>query len=357
MKPLVSILVPAYNAAPWIADTIRSAMDQTWPNKEIIVVDDGSKDHTLSVAQQFAFKTVSVVSQANQGAAAARNKAFSLCRGDYIQWLDADDLLAADKIEKQMLALDRCRSKRTLISGAWGHFYYRTSKAKFSPSPLWSDLSPVEWLSRKMGQNCHMQTANWLVSRELTQAAGPWDTRLLGDDDGEYFCRVKLQSDGIIFIPEAKTYYRRTGSSSLNNTGRSKRRQDALFLSIQMHIQYLLSLEDSERTRAVCVRYLQKYLCDFCPERPDIVQEMQHLASSLGGQLEPPKASWKYACIQKAFGWGMAKQTQTNLLSFKDSILSSWDKAMFYLEKMTGNGNSYKKPTTSALSPRATNES
>jgi len=107
MTPLVSILIPAYNAERWIAETIRSALGQTWPNKEIIVVDDGSTDQTVRVAQQFASKSVSIVSQKNQGAAAARNKAFELCQGDYVQWLDADDLLSPDKIAYQMRAAGR----------------------------------------------------------------------------------------------------------------------------------------------------------------------------------------------------------------------------------------------------------
>src|SRR5262245_53234733 len=102
MAPRVSILIPAYNAGVWIAESIRSALAQTWENKEIIVVDDGSSDDTLRLARRFESAAVLVVSQANQGAAAARNKAFSLCQGDYIQWLDADDLLETDKIERQM---------------------------------------------------------------------------------------------------------------------------------------------------------------------------------------------------------------------------------------------------------------
>lgn len=100
--PLVSILIPAYNAEEWIADTIRSAVAQTWPRKEIIVVDDGSTDQTAAIARQFEPHGVRVVSKKNQGAAAARNTAYSLSKGDYIQWLDADDLLAQDKIALQM---------------------------------------------------------------------------------------------------------------------------------------------------------------------------------------------------------------------------------------------------------------
>jgi glycosyltransferase involved in cell wall biosynthesis len=331
MKPLVSILIPAYNAQQWIAETIESALQQTWSPKEIIVVDDGSTDQTLPVAQRFASKEVSVVTQQNQGAAAARNKAFALSQGDYIQWLDADDLLAPDKIARQMQAPDRCNSKRTLLSGAWGKFYYRKSRAKFRPTPLWCDLSPAEWLRRKMSQNCHMQTANWLVSRELTTAAGLWDTRLLGDDDGEYFCRVKLASDGIKFVPEARIYYRMTGNNRLSWIGQSNKKQEAQFLSMQLHISYLRSLEESERSRAACVNYLQKYMFDFHPERPDIVQQMQQLAATLGGRLELPRSSWKYALIQQVLGWPTAKWAQLILPQVKTSLMKSWDKTLFRL--------------------------
>ena len=76
MRPLVSILIPAYNSEEWLAQTLRSAMAQTWDRKEIIVVDDGSKDGTLAVARSFESDIVKVFTQPNQGASAARNNAF-----------------------------------------------------------------------------------------------------------------------------------------------------------------------------------------------------------------------------------------------------------------------------------------
>lgn len=333
MKPLVSILMPAYNAGPWIADAIKSALQQTWERKEIIIVDDGSKDQTLSIARQFASKSTTVVTQPNQGASAARNKALSICQGDYIQWLDADDLLAPDKIARQMKAAEQCQSMRTLFSGSWGQFLYRPSKAKFSPTPLWCDLSPAEWLLRKMCQNLHMQTDSWLVSRELTEAAGPWDTRLWRDNDGEYFCRVILSSDGIRFIPEARSYYRSSGCNSISHIGHSNQKLESLSLSIQLHISYLRSLEDSEKIRRSCVKYLQTWLDSFYPERPDIVSQLEELAASLGSHLEAPKLSWKYAWIQKGLGWTVAKQVQSGATGCKANLLRSWDKAMHCLTR------------------------
>jgi glycosyltransferase involved in cell wall biosynthesis len=332
MRPLVSILIPAYNAERWITETIRSALEQTWPRKEIIVVNDGSRDQTLCVARRFAAKDVSVVTQENRGASAARNRALELCQGDYIQWLDADDLLSSDKIAKQMETAEQGGSKRTLFSSPWAYFFYRPAKARFCPTPLWCDLTPVEWLFRKMSQNLHMQPDTWLVSRELTEAAGPWNTQLWRDNDGEYFCRVILASDGIRFVPDAKVFYRTTDASRVSYIGRSEKKLDSLLLSIRLHIGYLLSLEESARTRSACVKYLQTWFPYFYPERSDIVHKMEQLAADLGGQLEIPRLSWKYAWIQKVFGWGLAKQAQLFLREYEKSLFRSWDKALSCLE-------------------------
>jgi len=331
-RPLVSILIPAYNAETTVAETLKSAVAQTWPKKEIIVIDDGSKDRTLVVASRFESREVRVVTQLNQGAAAARNLACSLCQGDYIQWLDADDLLAPDKIAQQINALGGVESKRTLLSGAWGSFVGRPDRAKFRPSSLWADARPVDWLLRKLEEDLFMQTGTWLVSRELTEAAGPWDTRLLSDDDGEYFCRVLLASDRIQFVPEARAFYRTSGAAGLSYVGQSDKKIDALFLSIQLHIQYIRSLEESERVRAACLLFLQRWFICFYPERLDLVEQAEELAAQLGGHLESPRLSWKYAWIQKLFGWQSAKRTQLFYNECKSSIRSSWDAALLRLK-------------------------
>lgn len=334
LRPLVSILIPAFNAEEWIADTLRSAVAQTWDRKEVIVVDDGSTDRTQAIARQFESCGVRVFTQRNQGAAAARNEAFRLSRGDYIQWLDADDLLAPDKIALQM---KERRSDRTLFSSAWGWFLYRSERAAFVPSALWLDLTAVEWLVRKMDQNVHMQTATWLVSRKLTEGAGPWDTQLLGDDDGEYFCRVLMASDGVRFVPDAKVYYRASGDRSLSYIGQSERKIHAHWRSMQIHIKYLRSLEDSERVRSACVKYLRNWLIHFYPEHPDIVREAEQLAEELGGHLGRPHLSWKYSWIKAMFGWRAAKRAQLTARSFRWSLQRSWDRALFDLENHRGN--------------------
>jgi glycosyltransferase involved in cell wall biosynthesis len=331
MPPLVSILIPAFNAERWIADTIASALAQTWELTEIIIVDDGSTDRTLRIARGFASARVAVVSQPHQGAAAARNAALSICRGDYVQWLDADDLLASDKIRLQLDAL-RGDPSRTLLSCEWGHFIYRPQRATFRPTALWCDLSPLEWLVRKLEQNLFMPVSTWLVSRELTQAAGPWDVRLSLDDDGEYFCRVLLASTDTRFVPRAKALYRRTGNASMSALRRSGLGLESQSLSMQLHIAHIRSLDDSERVRRACLTYLQRWLIHFYPERPDIVQRFEQSASALGGRLETPRLPWKYAWIQRAFGWRVAKHVWRWIPRLRSSMATAWDRTLFNVE-------------------------
>ncbi len=231
-----------------------------------------------------------------------------------------------------MEALGASPDKRTLVSGPWGKFMYRYYRTKFVRNPLWCDLSPVEWLLRKMQFNTYMQTASWLVSRELAEAAGPWNTALLGDDDGEYFCRVLLASNGVRFVPEAKVYYRTSGTSSLSYIGHSDKKMVAQWRSMELHIRYIRSLEDSQRVRDACVTYLQNWLFFFYPHRPDLVKQAEEMAGSLGGKLQPPKLSWKYSWIGVLFGHERARRAQVVLPRIKWSLIRRLDKTLFQIE-------------------------
>ena len=329
MEPLVSILIPAYNAEEFLEEAVKSALAQTWRKTEVIIVDDGSTDRTLAVARSFASEKVLVLPREHQGAAAARNHAFAKCQGNYIQWLDADDILAADKIEKQIKALERCASERTLLSSAWARFYYRLDKAKFSPTTLWCDLPPVDCILGQMNDGAFMQTTSWLVSRKLSEAAGRWDSRLLGDDDGEYFNRVVLQSDGVVFVPEARAYWRISGFNSLSYVGFSPEKLAAQLLSVQLRVNHLRTAEDSPRVRLACLNYLQWNLLQFYPDWKEALQKMEELAESCGGSLQTPRVSWKYAWVKALFGWRAAKVSELYLPNCKKALRIRWDKTLF----------------------------
>lgn len=323
-SPLVSILIPAHNVETWIGETMRSALAQTWPNKEIVIVESGSTDNTLQIARQFESPMVKVVSQPNQGASAARNTAFSLSKGDYIQWLDADDLLAPDKIARQM-EVAASVSKRVVLSSEWGVFFYRSSKARFTPTALWADLSSHEWFLRRMVQNLHMQPATWLVSRELTASVGPWDTRLSLDDDGEYFCRVVRASEGIRFVPQARVFYRNPGPRRLSAIDGSAKKLESQYLSVALQVGHCRAVDDSPRMRAACLAFLQTWLFCFSGVRDDLARQLEQLASSLGGQLHIPQVRKKYRWIQQIAGKKLARRTQELLPRAKWALVRYWD--------------------------------
>lgn len=108
-QPSVSVIIPAYNAAATILDTLRSVSAQTYPNLEILVVDDGSRDDTARVVEQYALTEprLRLIVQANAGAAAARNLAIEHARGRFIAPIDADDLWHPTRVEKHMAILER----------------------------------------------------------------------------------------------------------------------------------------------------------------------------------------------------------------------------------------------------------
>lgn len=336
MKPLVSILISAYNAEKLIGYTLQSAVAQTWPYKEIILVDDGSTDRTPQIGRQFASKGVQTVSRKNGGLSAGLNEAYRHCRGDYLQYLDADDLLAPDKIERQLEALRRTDGRRILLSSPWAPFYYRIRRARFVRNSLWEDLAPVDWLLRKMSEGIHMQNATWLVSRELAEAAGPWDETLCYDQDGEYFTRVLIASERTRFVPGTGIYYRATGSGSISYIGQSDKKKESLLRSMKLHMRYLRSLEDSERVRKACVAYMQIWYHIFYPERRDLVSELQNLARQLGGRLEEPRLRWKYRWLKPLLGWEVAKKAQMQVPQLKSSLMRKCDQLMYRLEAGQG---------------------
>lgn len=329
MNDLVSILIPAYNAERWISDTMLSAINQTWANKEIIVVDDGSTDNTLAVAKRLESETVKVITQRNTGACGARNNALTHAQGDYIQWLDADDLLDPEKISIQLLRKVGSRDSRTLLTAAWGSFFFCQDRARFRPDSLWQDLSPIDWITTKFANNVWMNPTAWLVSRRLTDLAGPWDGRLSlsGDDDGEYICRVVAASEEVRFVPEARCYYRIGNVGSLNwEMGRSDKRLESLLLSLGLSIKHLRAMEDSDRTRRACLKLLETWLPLYYGEKPEFVAQLNDLASQLGGTLGPPRLSWKYYPIELMFGSCLAKQTMNSWRKRKLLLQRNWDR-------------------------------
>lgn len=309
MTALVSIIIPCYNAAPWIAATLESARAQTWPHVETIVIDDGSTDDSLAIAKQFAGHNLRVLAQANAGAAAARNHGLREACGDYIQFLDADDLLAPDKIERQVIAL-QASSNRLVAAGPWGRFTGAPESAVFTPEENWRDSSNVEWLCHNFSGRGMMPPAAWLTPREIVNQAGPWDETLSLNDDGEYFCRVLLASHGVHFVAEARSYYRSGLASSLSRT-RSQRAWDSALRSQKSSAHHLLKAEDSPRTRRACADMFARLAYAMYPDCPDMVTQSETLVAQYGGSNLKPEGGIGFRITASLLGWKQARRLQS----------------------------------------------
>ena len=167
MKPLVSILIPASNAAEYIAATLKSAVAQTWPHREIIVVDDGSRDRTLGDREELQPRGVTVVTQSNQGRRRPATRRCMRAGRSFSGWTPTTCWRGEDRATD--CGARTGRDPRRPVLAEWGRFMYRPDRAEFTPTALWSELSPADWLRLKLGNNLYMQTATWLVSRELTE--------------------------------------------------------------------------------------------------------------------------------------------------------------------------------------------
>lgn len=331
MYPLVSILIPAYNSEKWIKSTIQSALNQTYSNKEIIIVDDGSTDNTLNIAKQFESDILKVIFQKNQGASAARNKALSISQGDFIQWLDSEDLISNDKIEKQLAAYDYSPPEKTLLSSPAGFFYHRPSKAKFIANALWKDLCSLDWLITKFSdRKAHIYLHAWLVSRKLTELAGAWNERLSLNDDGEYFCRVVADSNFVKFVDDVKCYYRIGNFSSISNRI-SETALKSEILAINLCVDHLLTLENSESTRKASISYLQNLLFTVSTEMSYLVEDTKNRIIELGGSIPPPSESRKFTLIKKILGLRIANSIKKWMWDIERLVRKEWDKFLAVL--------------------------
>lgn len=334
MSELVSILIPAYNAEKWIGETIRSARNQTWPETEIIVIDDGSSDRTAEIARSFKSSSIKVVTQENAGPCVARNAAYAISQGDFIQWLDADDLLAPDKIERQMQRSQGGAKSKILLSAAWGKFYGGLKRARFEPTSVWQDLSPRELLVQKFSDNAHLVLHSWLISRRLAELAGPWDVRLQRTDaDGEYSCRLVAASERILFVPEARCYYRKGLRGSLSATRTSIREEELL---LRLLFDHLLSLEDSPETRDACMHWLKGWGSYYYLTSPETVNVVSALAKHLDRSIVSVPRSWKVYVAEKLLGWKGASAMRSKVSSIRALIRAQWESALGVLKMDKG---------------------
>lgn len=303
MRPLVSIIIPCHNAALWLAATLESALAQTWPQKEIILVDDGSTDDSLTIARQYEQRGVTVFSQPNRGASAARNAGLRAAHGDFLQFLDADDLLTPGKIGAQIELLSS-KPAGTLATCAWGRFHTDPAMARFVDDVVFRDFAPMDFLILAGQTGAMMHPSAWLVPKEVATAAGPWDESLSLNDDGEYFCRIVLAATDLAFCSSvtARSLYRSGLAGSLSQQ-RSERARRSQFRSVELITAQLLRCQDSPRVRQACAGHWRRFIHDFFPSPPDLIAKAEASVRELGETVGRPSMGPRTAFAAALLGW------------------------------------------------------
>jgi len=301
--PLVSIIIPCHNAERWLAATLAAALAQTWPDKDIIVVDDGSRDGSRDLARGFGDRGVRLVEQPNRGAAAARNTGWRAARGDYLQFLDADDLISPGKLAAQLRLLATAPAGR-VATCRWGRFETDPAQARFVDHAVYRDFSAVEFLSLAGATGVMMHPSAWLIPRPVADRAGPWDETLSLNDDGEFFARVALASSGLVFCAdeEALSYYRSGLPGSLSQQ-RGEQARRSQFRSLELITARLLAAEDSPRTQHACAGYWRSFVHDFYPAPADLIRRAAAEVRRRGETLGRPAMGPRTAALARLIGW------------------------------------------------------
>ncbi|MDQ4121019.1 MAG: glycosyltransferase [Acidobacteriota bacterium] len=203
-KPLVSVVIPAYNAARTLSGTIQSVFEQTVQDFEIIIVDDGSKDNTLEIARAIAASDsrVKLIAQPNSGASAARNAGIKAAAGEYIAFLDADDLWLPQKLERQIALLNSEKDVAAIQTGA---FYVNDNLEVLSIRPC---LVPKDvLLETLLFRSFPALMSTLLVKRSAFDKIGLLDTKLVILEDWELAIRLSRFCD-LKSIEEPLALYR-----------------------------------------------------------------------------------------------------------------------------------------------------
>lgn len=213
MTKLVSIITPAYNAEPYLRETVRSVQQQTYSDWELIIVNDGSKDGTEKLAQGFTTDPrIKIISQKNAGVSAARNKGIETAKGDYIAFLDADDTWEQDNLEKKIRMLESSDADWVFSAMYLGD----PQMNRIGIAPIGRDDSILENILLWEGEVVPGPCSNMVLKRKCIDAGLRFDTDLSTAADQDYTLQLAAKFKGKYIEEPLWTYRTLPGSMSRN---------------------------------------------------------------------------------------------------------------------------------------------
>lgn len=250
-NPLVAVVIPCFNAAPTVAAAIASARAQSYRPLEIIAVDDRSRDDTLAILQQEAGEDLRVIAcSENGGAAAARNRAIAVAKGEYLAFLDADDVWAPEKLARQVALLEAhpamvmagCRAEVLRLGG--GREGVNPARVPPQGAEAWRDLLHHSFYVPSV------IVARTAVARRIGGFSAPMRA---GEEDQDFFIRMALEGAVGFLDASLATMHQQPGSLSMRNRARE---YETLLPMILKHCDALRDrLSAAERRRILGARY------------------------------------------------------------------------------------------------------
>ncbi|NEP15203.1 MAG: glycosyltransferase [Symploca sp. SIO2C1] len=208
---LVSVIIPAYNAQETILETIDSVLQQTFADFEVIIVDDGSQDSTLEIVSAITDSRLKVLSYPNAGACVSRNRGFAEAKGEFIAFLDADDLWTPDKLEAQLAALEA--NPQAAVAYSWtncideaGKFLRRGNHLSVN-GDVYAELLLSDVLENG---------STPLIRREALAAVGGFDESLAAAQDWDLYLRLAANYQ-FVAVPSPQVLYRISTNSMSSN--------------------------------------------------------------------------------------------------------------------------------------------
>jgi len=205
--PTVSVIIPAYNAEKTILETIESLQKQTFTDFEIIVINDGSTDSTVELLSKISDLRLKVYTFPNGGLPVARNRGIEKATGEFITFIDADDLWTPDKLESQVTALQQ--NPEAGVAYSWTAFINEHSEYMYAWEPLYHQGNVYPQL---LIRNFISSGSNLMVRREFIEAAGKFDATLKSVEDWDYYLRLAALCP-FVLVPKYQILYRRSSQS------------------------------------------------------------------------------------------------------------------------------------------------
>lgn len=252
--PAISIIIPAYNAARTIAATLESVFDQTFADFEAIVIDDGSTDDTVAIVREFADVRLRLFSFENAGVSVARNRGMAASTGDFIAFLDADDLWTPDKLASQYSALQA--HPEAGVAYSWNRFIDEQGRSLGQQTPVYFEGNVYGEL---LVQDFLVCGSTILVRREAIEATGTFDPELKNYQTVDYWRRLARDWE-FVLVPEHQIVRRIVPGSHSSDLSRH---ETFMMMAIEKSFQDAPEAYRSLKNKSIAFHYqhlAHKYL-------------------------------------------------------------------------------------------------